>query len=138
MRDFMLSHTAPLESQKREPQRKADYSATHFDSPPDYTRTSPDVCFVTNLRLSTQRLTTAVTRSARRVTQSAATTIPASRSGVRALSVRRSGNNLRSAIGRHQSISPFMFSMRRLQFGNIPFRPFRTASATPNQESVHP
>jgi hypothetical protein len=38
--------------QKRELQRKQLVSAMRFDSLPDNNRTSPDVCFVTNLRLS--------------------------------------------------------------------------------------
>jgi hypothetical protein len=45
----MLSHTAPFESQSGK--RKSSLLATHFDSLPDNSRTSPDVCFVTNLRL---------------------------------------------------------------------------------------
>src|SRR5262245_23512763 len=48
----MLSHTAPFESQKRELQEKAASVSDALDSLPDNTRTSPDVCFVTNSRLS--------------------------------------------------------------------------------------
>src|SRR5262249_11978572 len=51
-KNFMLSHTAPFESQKRELQEKAASVSDALDSLPDNTRTSADVCFVTNLRLS--------------------------------------------------------------------------------------
>jgi hypothetical protein len=46
----MLSHTAPFESQSGNRKKKQLVLATHFDSLPDNSRASPDVCFVTNLR----------------------------------------------------------------------------------------
>ncbi len=48
----MPSHTAPFESQSGNCKKKQLVLAMHFDSLPDNNRTSLDVCFVTNLRLS--------------------------------------------------------------------------------------
>ncbi|MGB7700548.1 MAG: hypothetical protein WBL91_02685, partial [Pseudolabrys sp.] len=49
-KNFILSHTAPFESESGNRKKKQLVLATHFDSLPDNSRASPDVCFVTNLR----------------------------------------------------------------------------------------
>jgi hypothetical protein len=46
----MVSHTATLQVPKRE-LKKQVVLATGFDSFPENSQTSPDACFVTNLRL---------------------------------------------------------------------------------------
>ena len=46
----MVSHTAPFESQSGNAMKKQLVLATRFDSLPENSQTSPDVCFVTNLR----------------------------------------------------------------------------------------
>jgi hypothetical protein len=60
----MLSHTAPFESQSGNCKKKQLVLAMHFDSLPANSRASPDVCFVTNFRLSFTKNTT-VTQSVR-------------------------------------------------------------------------